>query len=111
MRPKYHNKKVRLGDMAFDSKKECSRYLELSTLQKLGVISNLETQVSFELIPAQRDPVTKKVVERACNYVADFVYWQNGEKVVEDTKGFRTPDYIIKRKLMLWVHGIRIEEI
>ena len=80
-------------------------------LQKAGEITDLDTQVPFELIPAQRDPVTKKVVERACNYVADFTYWQNGKFVVEDTKGFKTPDYIIKRKLMLQVHGIRIREI
>ena len=108
---KYRNKKVRIGDLAFDSKKECSRYLELSTLQKAGKIKDLKLQVPFELIPAQRDPETKKVIERACAYVADFVYWQDGKMVVEDTKGFRTPDYIIKRKLMLWVHGIRISEI
>jgi hypothetical protein len=51
------------------------------------------------------------VVERACAYVADFVYTENGKKIVEDTKGFKTKDYIIKRKLMLWVHGIRVKEI
>ena len=107
---KYRNKKVRIGELAFDSKKECSRYLELSTLQKAGKIKNLRLQVPFELIPAQRDPETRKVVERACVYVADFVYWQDGKMVVEDTKGFKTPDYIIKRKLLLWVHGIRIKE-
>jgi hypothetical protein len=111
MRRKYHNKKVVLGDKTFDSKKECNRYLELSMLQKSGEIKGLQTQVPFELIPAQRDPVTKKVIERACNYVADFTYWQGDEFVVEDTKGFKTADYIIKRKLMLWVRGIRIREI
>lgn len=108
---KYRNKKVTLGDQTFDSKKECGRFLELSVLQKSGKIKELKTQVSFELIPAQRDPETKKVLERACNYVADFTYWENGKYVVEDTKGVRTPDYIIKRKLMLWVHGIRIKEV
>lgn len=111
MNRKYHNKKVKLGDKTFDSKKECSRFLELSLLQKAGKITDLDTQVSFELIPSQRDPETGKVIERACNYVADFTYWQNGKFVVEDTKGFRTPEYIIKRKLMLQVHGIRIREI
>ena len=111
MRPKYHNKKVKLGDMTFDSKKECNRYLELSLLQKAGKITDLDTQVPFELIPAQRDPETKRVIERACNYVADFTYYEGGKLVVEDTKGFKTPDYIIKRKLMLHVHGIRIREI
>jgi hypothetical protein len=65
--------------------------------------------VKFELIPSQR--IGGKVAERACSYVADFVYMQDGKKVVEDTKGFKTADYIIKRKLMLWVHGIQVKEI
>jgi hypothetical protein len=64
--------------------------------------------VKFELIPAQR--IDGKVVERACGYVADFVYMENGQQVVEDTKGMRTQEYRLKRKLMLWVHGIRIKE-
>lgn len=108
---KYRNKKVTLGNMTFDSKKEANRWVELAIMQKNGEITDLDTQVVFELIPAQRDPVTKKVLERAVHYVADFVYYRGNEKVVEDTKGFKTPDYIIKRKLMLWVHGIRIQEI
>lgn len=111
MRRKYRNKKVTLGDMTFDSKKEANRWVELAIMQKNGEITDLDTQVVFELIPAQRDPVTKKALERAVHYVADFVYYRGNEKVVEDTKGFKTPDYIIKRKLMLWVHGIRIQEI
>lgn len=111
MRRKYHNKKVTLGNMTFDSKKEANRWVELAIMQKNGEITDLDTQVVFELIPAQRDPVTKKVLERAVHYVADFVYYRGNEKVVEDTKGFKTPEYIIKRKLMLWVHGIRIQEI
>ena len=109
--PKYHNQKVTLGDKTFDSVKECNRYVELSLLQRAGKITDLDTQVPFELIPAQRDPATKKVIERACNYVADFTYYEGNTFVVEDTKGVRTPDYIIKRKLMLYVHGIRIKEI
>lgn len=80
-------------------------------LQKSGEIRGLQTQVPFELIPAQRDPVTKKVIERACNYIADFTYYKGDEFVVEDTKGFKTPEYIIKRKLLLWTRGIRIREI
>ena len=111
MRRKYRNKKVTLGDMTFDSKKEANRWVELAIMQKNGEITDLDTQVVFELIPAQRDPVTKKVLERAVHYVADFVYYIGNERVVEDTKGFKTPEYIIKRKLMLWVHGIRIQEI
>ena len=78
-------------------------------LEKAGAITDLQRQVKFELIPSQR--IGGKVVERSCNYIADFVYQENGQTVVEDTKGFKTKDYIIKRKLMLWVHNIRIVEI
>ena len=106
---KYGNRKVIRDGIEFDSIKECQRYCELKLMQRAGVISDLQMQVAFELIPSQR--VDGKVVERAVNYVADFVYQQNGLKVVEDTKGYKTPEYIIKRKLMLWVHGIRIREI
>ena len=65
-------------------------------------------QVAFELIPAQKAGGRS---ERACKYVADFVYTKSGEVVVEDVKGHRTPEYIIKRKLMLWRHGIAIQEV
>lgn len=110
-RSKYHNRKVTMGDKVFDSMKECSRYVELSLLQKAGKIKGLKTQVPFELIPAQRDKETGKLLERACSYIADFVYYENGKKVVEDTKGVRTPEYIVKRKLMLQKYGIRIREV
>ena len=108
-RSKYGAKKVTVNGVTFDSKKEAKRYGELVLLERAGKISNLEKQVKFELIPSQR--IDGKVVERACQYVADFVYTENGKKVVEDTKGFKTKDYIIKRKLMLSVYGIRIKEI
>lgn len=106
---KYHNRKTTVDGITFDSLKEARRYSELKLLERAGVISDLQRQVKYELIPAQR--VEGKVVERACNYVADFVYNENEKTIVEDTKGYRTADYIIKRKLMLWVHGIKIREI
>lgn len=106
---KYHNKKVVVNGRTFDSAKEANRFQELSMLLKHGDIAELKCQVPFELIPAQR--VNGRLVERACKYVADFTYNRDGVLHVEDTKGFRTPDYIIKRKLMLYIHGIRIEEI
>lgn len=109
MKSKYHSRKITKDGMTFDSVKEYRRYCELRLLERAGAITELERQVKFELIPSQR--IAGKVVERACAYIADFVYMENGKKVVEDTKGFRTPDYIIKRKLMLWVHGIRIKEV
>lgn len=106
---KYGNRKVIRDGIEFDSIKECQRYCELKLMQRAGVISDLQMQVPFELIPSQR--IDGKVVERAVNYIADFVYQQNGLKVVEDTKGMRTKDYIIKRKLMLYIHNIRIVEV
>lgn len=96
----------------YDSRKEHNRAAQLKLWQRAGVISNLREQVPFVLIPAQRG-ADGKVVERECKYIADFVYTDNetGKTVVEDTKGFRTKDYIIKRKLMLSVNGIQIKEI
>lgn len=122
---KYHSKKVTIGDEVFDSKKEAKRYQELLLLERAGEISHLQRQVKYVLIPAQKEPSEQiytrgknrgyrkpgKVLERECSYVADFVYYQDGELIVEDTKGFRTKEYIIKRKLMLYMHGIRIKEI
>lgn len=109
MASKYRSRKVTRDGMTFDSQKEYRRFCELRLLERAGKVTDLQRQVKFELIPSQR--IGGKVVERACNYIADFVYMENGRKVVEDTKGFKTTDYIIKRKLMLWVHGIRINEI
>ncbi|MBO5955668.1 MAG: DUF1064 domain-containing protein [Clostridia bacterium] len=106
---KYHSKKTEVDGIKFDSKKEAERYYELRLLEIAGAISDLKIQVKFELIPSQR--INGKVVERPCTYVADFVYKENGKTIVEDTKGFRTKDYVIKRKLMLWVHGVKIVEI
>ncbi len=102
---KYGAKKVKAPDgQVFDSTKEFQRYGVLLLLERAGKISNLRRQVSFELIPKQDG-------ERACTYIADFVYTDaNGDLIVEDSKGFRTDAYKIKRKLMLWVHGIRIKE-
>ncbi len=120
MRNKYNNKKITVDGEVFDSKKEYLRFKELSLLEKAGAIQDLQRQVKFVLIPAQREPDTigarggihkGKTIEKECSYIADFVYKENGGLVVEDTKGFRTKDYIIKRKLMLYIHGIRIKEI
>lgn len=119
---KYHNKKITIEGLTFDSKREAKRYQELRLLEKAGEITDLQTQVKFVLIPAQREPDTigpkggrkpGKLLERECAYLADFVYTdtRTGGKIVEDTKGMRTADYIIKRKLMLQMYGIRIREI
>lgn len=94
----------------YHSKKEHNRAKELRMMQSAGLISDLKEQVSFQLIPPQYNE-TGCCIEYACNYIADFVYTRDGKTVVEDTKGFRTKEYIIKRKLMLWLNGIRILEI
>lgn len=107
---KYNNKKVTVNGQVFDSKKEANRYKELLLLEKAGVIKNLSRQVKFVLIPSQRDE-SGKVIERECSYKADFKYEEDGKTVVEDVKGFRTKEYIVKRKLMLYQYGIRIREV
>ena len=78
-------------------------------MEKCDEIADLERQAEFLLIPAQRD-AKGKVIERAVKYKADFRYKQNGEIVVEDVKGVKTKEYVIKRKLMLERFGIRIKE-
>ena len=111
---KYHNhKSMRMIDgkpVQFDSRREAERWDELALLQRAGRISDLKRQVRYRLIPEQRD-ARGHVIERPCDYYADFVYTKDGRTVVEDAKGHRTPEYIIKRKLMLRVYGIRIREV
>lgn len=103
---KYHNQKTKTIDgIEHDSKKEAARWSELLLLQRAGEIANLRRQVTFELIPKQEG-------ERACNYIADFVYLdKTGKTIVEDAKGVRTDVYKIKKKLMLWRYDIRIKEV
>lgn len=106
---KYRAKKTVFLGEKFDSRKEAKRWGELMLLSRAGQITDLKRQVRYLLIPAQYDEAGKNI-ERACTYVADFVYKRDGKLVVEDTKGKRTDAYIIKRKLMLSVYGIRIFE-
>lgn len=125
---KYYSKKIKIGDLIFDSKKEAERFQQLSLLQRAGKIKNLQRQVPFVLIPAQyeevktytpkqhKEKIEKKLVERKVKYIADFVYMDaNGELVVEDVKGYKRStayaEYAIKRKLMLFIHGLKIVEI
>ena len=122
---KYNNKKVMVDGIKFDSKKEATRYKELKTLERAGIIQDLQRQVKYVLVPAQYEPTSEvytkgkengklkkgRLIERECAYYADFVYTENGKTVVEDTKGVKTPEYIIKRKLMLYVHNIKIKEM
>lgn len=99
---KYGNKRVTIGDKKFASKKEGKRYIDLCLLQRSGAIFGLKTQVHYPI------HINGMLV---CKYIADFVYYnKKGSKVVEDTKGYRTTEYKLKKKLMLAVHGIEILE-
>ena len=119
-RNKYHAQKCCVGGEVFDSRKEMRRWNELIILEKAGEISALKRQVKYLLIPAQREVVWKngrpkqgRVIERECTYIADFVYEENGQTVVEDVKGgnaTKTKEYRLKKKMMLYFHGIRILE-
>lgn len=109
-RSKYGSKKITVDGITYDSKKEYARHCELKLLERAGVISGLKRQVKYQLLPSQKD-ATGKVIERPVVYVADFEYIENDRKVTEDVKGVRTKEYIIKRKLMLYMHGVRIREV
>ncbi len=111
-RAKYGNRKVPASDggKPFDSAAEARRYGQLVLLQHAGQITELRRQVAYELVPAQRDGAGKAV--RAVSYVADFVYLdQTGQTVVEDVKGVTTAEYRLKAKLMLWRHGVEVQEV
>ena len=120
-RNKYSADKVVVDGIEFASKREARQYRDLVLLLKSGEISDLRMQVKYLLIPAQREPDTigpkggkkpGKLIEHEVSYVADFVYKdKDGNEIVEDTKGFRTKEYILKRKMMLYFHGIRIHEV
>lgn len=126
MKNKYYNKKTYTSDgIKHDSQKEATRWAELKLLQRAGEISDLQRQVEFELIPNQYEVIERvskktgkplkaetKLIERKVCYIADFVYTdKNGKRVVEDTKSeiTQTPVFVVKRKLMLFVHGIKVK--
>jgi len=123
---KYHNIKTKASDgKIFDSKREEGRYEQLRLMEKAGEITDLRLQVPYELIPNQYETYERygkrgqrlkdgvRLLEKKVEYVADFVYIdiKTGEEIVEDAKGKRTKEYIIKRKLMLYIHGIKVREI
>ena len=117
-RSKYKNRKAVYRGIVFDSKDEARRYAELLALSNAGIITNLRRQVKYRLIPTQKLIEPKKDCggrmkhsEYPVDYIADFVYEKDGKTVVEDVKGKATDEYIIKRKLMLYVHGIQITEV
>lgn len=123
---KYHNRKVKTNDgIVHDSRKEANRWTELKLLEQAGEITELKRQMEFLLIPPQYEEITtgkrtkkkkRKLVERAVNYRADFVYHDKyGNIHIEDVKGYKGGGaysvFSIKRKLMLYVYGIKVEEV
>lgn len=120
-RRKFGNKKIENAFGVFDSALEYKRYLVLQDEQRRGNIRGLQRQVEFELIPNQYRKRIKQLktkvkeeeylAERKVSYFADFVYYKGNDKVVEDTKGMRLADYILKRKMMLFFHNIIIREV
>ena len=122
---KYHSKKIKAPDgEIFDSRKEYKRWCDLTLLERAGEITNLQRQVPYLLIPEHREPDLigprggrrkGRIIERRLEYIADFTYEEllpdgSWVYVVEDCKGMRTREYIIKRKLMLHVYNIRLRE-
>lgn len=107
---KYHARKTVVDGIEFDSRREADRYAELKLLQRAGKITDLMRQVTYVLIPRQKKP--SGGYERPVTYTADFVYIdRDGHTVVEDVKGVKTQQYIIRRKLMLREYGIEIREV
>ena len=115
MPSKLKNQKTVVDNIEFDSKRESMRYLKLKAMQEAGEITDLQLQVKFPLLPKQRTAEGKAI--RAVDYVADFVYMKDGEKVVEDSKGFRVTSsasyqvFVLKKKMMKYFHNIDIMEV
>lgn len=105
---KYKNHKTIIDGIKFDSQKESNRYLLLKDKIKHNEISDLRLQVKFELQPSY---VINGRTIRAINYIADFVYNESGKDIIEDTKGFRTEVYKLKKKMFEYKYGFEIREI
>ncbi len=115
---KYNAKRTKKDGITFDSQKEANRYAELKLMQRAGLIKDLQLQKKFCLIPTIEGE-RGKIKQRATYYIADFVYYEKqGDSnwwkvVVEDVKSpaTKTAVYKLKKKLMLWRHGIEIREV
>ena len=104
---KYHARKTTIDGIQFDSAKEAKRYVKLRDMEKAGEIEGLRLQVPFEILPSFECDGVKY---RGMKYIADFVYYRDGKQVVEDTKGWKTAEYRMKKKLMAYMNHINIEE-
>ena len=109
MYTKFGNVRTTIDGITFDSKHEANRWCELKYMERAGLITDLRRQVKFELIPSLC--MNGKVVQRSVSYIADFVYWENGKRIVEDAKGCRTDVYKLKKKILRWQFGVEIKEV
>lgn len=123
-RSKYGNKKVEYKGFLFDSIRERDRYIVLKDAEDKGLISNLELQVKFELIPAiteeyvehlkTKDKIKERTLQLSTTYTCDFQYIKDGSLVVEDVKispKMLPPEFVLKEKLLFWRHNIRIKKV
>lgn len=123
-RAKYGNKKVEYNGISFDSKKEMQRFLVLKEAQERGLISDLELQPRYELIPKvteryvkhlkTKDKECERTVQLPITYKGDFRYIKDGITVVEDVKAsayMLDPKFLIKEKLFRWKFGFSIKRV
>lgn len=121
---KYNNTKVEYDGIKFDSKKEMQRYIVLKDADNSGVISNLELQVKYELIPAVReeyvehlktkDKVKTRTLQLPITYTCDFQYLKDGVLIVEDVKAspkMLPKEFVLKEKMMFALKGIKIKKV
>lgn len=107
---KYGAKAVEINGMRFPSQHEANRWAELAFREKAGEIQNLKRQVDIYLMGANGPILTP--TGRKAKYVADFRYWdvKRGREIIEDAKGFQTPEYKLKRAILA-AQGVEIEEV
>lgn len=121
---KYNNKKVEYDGIKFDSEKEMKRYVILKEAEKDGLISNLQLQVKFELIPAvkeeyvehlkTKDKIKTRTLQLPITYTCDFMYKKGDETIIEDVKSspkILPKEYTLKKKMMFALKGIQIKEV
>lgn len=96
---KYGAKKTEIDGIEFDSGKEADRYIELKLLERAGEISDLELQPKFDF---------KIEDKKIFTYIADFCYTENGKRIIEDVKGFKTPVFCLKKRLIEAQFGVKI---
>lgn len=121
-RGKYGNSKVSFDGYTFDSKREKDRYIVLKEAQDKGIISDLELQPKWELIPKitetyvkhlkTKDRVCERTAQHPITYTADFAYTKDGERIIEDVKispKMLPKEFVLKVKMMRAIHGIKVK--